>query len=116
MVNVRLTRKFSDALDLSPAETRIFARGMGDRRPIARRPRRINIWNGGTLWDNVLQFIQEQQADIYLFQEVYNGHAETMPAFLKSMEGFTKVLPEYNSVFAPMGILICYPTLRLLKI
>jgi len=60
----------------------------------------INIWLGGKLFDNLVEFIQRENPDILALQEVHNGKGK-LPRNLKTIEEFKKKFNfEYIS-FAP---------------
>jgi|GEM_PF-332752 len=46
----------------------------------------LNMWHGGALFDGILQFLAEENADIVLLQEVFNGEDRTLPAQRRSMQ------------------------------
>lgn len=54
----------------------------------------LNVWNGGKLFENVEAFLKVQQADIYFFQEVFNGSGD-IPRSFRTLEEFQKILPNY---------------------
>jgi endonuclease/exonuclease/phosphatase family metal-dependent hydrolase len=45
----------------------------------------LNLWLGGELFDNILDFLEQQDADIVLLQEVYNGEDPTLDRKYRSM-------------------------------
>lgn len=66
----------------------------------------INIFHGGEIWDNLLDFLRHQNADILLMQEVYN---ETDPGFSKqhrSLSVLQKELGYTYSDFAPALLMV----------
>jgi len=46
----------------------------------------LNLWLGGLLFEEALQFLQEQDADIVLLQEVFNGTDPTLEPRFRSMQ------------------------------
>jgi len=46
----------------------------------------LNLWHGGALFDDILPFLAEQDADIVLLQEVFNGEDRELPAQRRSMQ------------------------------
>lgn len=61
----------------------------------------VNIWLGGKLWDELVEFLRQQDADIVAMQEVYNGDDATLPRELRSFDELRKVLPYEHAAFAP---------------
>lgn len=61
----------------------------------------LNVWNGGRLWENLEQFLKQENADIMFFQEVFNGHGESLPKSYKTLDEFQKMLPGYYFHYAP---------------
>lgn len=52
----------------------------------------LNLWLGGILFDNVIQFLREQDADIVLLQEVFNGTEPTLERRFRSMQVLKEML------------------------
>jgi endonuclease/exonuclease/phosphatase family metal-dependent hydrolase len=46
----------------------------------------LNLWFGGVLFDKIIPFLSEQDADIVLLQEAYNGADPSLPDQYRSME------------------------------
>lgn len=46
----------------------------------------LNMWLGGALFDDILLFLQKQNADIVLLQEVFNGEDRELSAQHRSMQ------------------------------
>lgn len=63
----------------------------------------LNIWHGNLLPD-VLRFLKEQNADIILLQEVYNGQDPSLPDKYRSMEILHKELGYEHEAYAPAMI------------
>lgn len=62
----------------------------------------LNIWRGEIL-QNLVQFIKDQNADIFLFQEVYDGKDKMLlPPAYRFYEYFKELFPEYHGVYAPV--------------
>jgi endonuclease/exonuclease/phosphatase family metal-dependent hydrolase len=61
----------------------------------------LNLWNGGRLFEAVREFIVQQNADIYFFQEAYDGHGD-IEERLRTVEIFQNLFPNYHSNFAPV--------------
>jgi hypothetical protein len=39
----------------------------------------LNLWQGGNLFDGILKFLEAEDADILLLQEVYNASDPKLP-------------------------------------
>lgn len=52
----------------------------------------LNLWLGGILLDSVIQFLREQDADIVLLQEVFNGTDPTLEQRFRSMQVLKEAL------------------------
>jgi endonuclease/exonuclease/phosphatase family metal-dependent hydrolase len=59
----------------------------------------LNIWHGGFLFDQVVEFIKQQDADILLLQEVYDGHGEEHDRRFRTMDVFNEILGYKDSDF-----------------
>lgn len=46
----------------------------------------LNLWLGGILFDGIIEFLKEQDADIIVLQEVYNGTDASLDRQYKSMQ------------------------------
>jgi endonuclease/exonuclease/phosphatase family metal-dependent hydrolase len=46
----------------------------------------LNLWFGGELFDGVLDFLKQQDADVVLLQEVYNGEDPALKRQFRSMQ------------------------------
>ena len=64
----------------------------------------LNIWNGGKFIDRISKFIKQENPDICVFQEVYDGDNPKLPLSYQSVTHFKKELGFKNSVFSPMFI------------
>jgi endonuclease/exonuclease/phosphatase family metal-dependent hydrolase len=64
----------------------------------------LNIWNGGTLFENIKDFCQKEQADIYLFQEVYNSINPDLPIQYRSFQKLQSFINHPYNHFAPTFI------------
>ena len=65
----------------------------------------LNIWHGGVLFQNVVDFLKKERPDILCIQEVYDSHDKTLEKRFRAMEEFQKEfewLP--YSKFAPTVI------------
>ncbi len=59
----------------------------------------LNLWQGGLLFDEILEFLKQEDADILLLQEVYNGKADDgidIPGNYRSIEMLRQALPAYT--------------------
>lgn len=62
----------------------------------------LNLWQGGNLFEAILQFLREEDADIIALQEVYDGKDESLADKYRSLEVIRKYLgPTYYFDFAP---------------
>jgi len=46
----------------------------------------LNLWLGGKLFDDILQFLKQQDADIVVLQEAYNGEDSALERRFRSMQ------------------------------
>ena len=46
----------------------------------------LNLWQGGNLMDNIIDFLQSEDADILMLQEVYSGTDLKLPRNYRSLE------------------------------
>ena len=61
----------------------------------------LNIWEGGRLFDNALEFIKNQQPDVITLQEVFKTTSKTLPARYRTLEVLAKVFPDFHTSYAP---------------
>jgi endonuclease/exonuclease/phosphatase family metal-dependent hydrolase len=61
----------------------------------------LNLWLGGILMDEVIEFLRQQNADIVLLQEVYNGTDKTLDRQFRSMEVLHDALGYKYGDFVP---------------
>lgn len=61
----------------------------------------LNVWNGGILWENMLNFLRTENADILLLQEVHHTKDVPQEPFDRTIESLQKHLDLPYSVFAP---------------
>ncbi len=54
----------------------------------------LNIWNGGQLFDATIKFLQEENPDIAVFQEVYSGGTPSQERRFRSIEVLHEALPD----------------------
>ena len=61
----------------------------------------LNLWHGGILFDDVVHFLKEQDADIVALQEVFSSDDKKLPSHFRSIESLRKHIdyPYYD--FAP---------------
>ncbi len=75
----------------------------------------LNLWHGGDLFDAVLKFLAEQDADILMLQEVYNATDRSLPENYRSIQVLQEKLKNYPYVdFAP-AILDAMPLAKVLS-
>lgn len=53
----------------------------------------LNIWNGGQLFDNAIEFLLRQDPDILVLQEVNDGHDQGRDRKFRTMEVLHEALP-----------------------
>lgn len=55
----------------------------------------LNLWHGGLIWDNLINYIREENPDVAVFQEVYNGGNKSLENRFQTMNLFRKEFPEF---------------------
>lgn len=63
----------------------------------------LNLWIGGVLFDNIIDFLREQGADIIALQEVLQSDDSTLPVQYRSLDGLAQLGYKYQQ-FAPAMI------------
>lgn len=61
----------------------------------------LNLWMGGLLFDEILQFLKQEDPDLILLQEVYNGHEIALKREHRSFTVLQEKLGYEHSHFAP---------------
>lgn len=61
----------------------------------------LNLWQGGLLFDSIIEFIHEERPDILALQEVFRGKDKNLPKNLRSLEELKQQLKDYYYHFAP---------------
>lgn len=61
----------------------------------------LNIWDGGRLFDSVIDFIKKEDPSILILQEVYNGKNPRLEKRFRTMELFKKEFEFPFSIFSP---------------
>lgn len=61
----------------------------------------LNLWYGGKLFDEILAFLREENADVLALQEVYNGQESALPRQYRSFDVLGKTLGYPHRAFAP---------------
>lgn len=61
----------------------------------------LNLWIGGLLFDGILEFLKEENPDIVLLQEVYNGQNPALKSQFRSFSVLQEKLGFKHSHFAP---------------
>lgn len=61
----------------------------------------LNVWLGGKVFAPLMEFIAQSKADIFSFQEVYDGNDPATEPRFRTMQAFRKILPTYHHAFAP---------------
>lgn len=64
----------------------------------------LNIWIGGVLMDNIIDFLRSEDADIVLLQEVLQGSDDTLPVQYRSFDTLKQKLGYPYGDFAPSMI------------
>ena len=57
----------------------------------------LNLYEGGLLFDAVLKFLEEENPDIFVLQEVNNGKGADLPQRLRSIEVITQSFQNIQS-------------------
>lgn len=61
----------------------------------------LNVWNGGVLWDTMVEFLRVENPDILLLQEVHNIQGVAQTPYDQTIESLQKHLDLSHSAFAP---------------
>ncbi|MEK7539658.1 MAG: endonuclease/exonuclease/phosphatase family protein [Patescibacteria group bacterium] len=61
----------------------------------------LNVWNGGILWENMLDFLQQEQPDILVLQEVYQSLDTPEAVYERTIDALQMKIDLPYSVFAP---------------
>ena len=61
----------------------------------------LNIWHGGLLWDQVIEFLKKENPDIIAIQEAYNGTDPSLPKRLRTDLELKAALNFDYSFFSP---------------
>lgn len=61
----------------------------------------LNLWFGGILLDDIVDFLKEQNADIVVLQEVFESEDKKLPPHYRSIESLQAALHYPYSDFAP---------------
>jgi len=61
----------------------------------------LNLWQGGNLMEDVLEYIRKENPDILVCQEVYNGHDKSWDKKYRSVDVFKQELGYKHHHFAP---------------
>ena len=61
----------------------------------------LNLYEGGLLFQQILDFFEQENPDILLLQEVNNGQNDQLPNHLRSMQVLSQALPNFHSFFSP---------------
>lgn len=64
----------------------------------------LNLWNGGLLFGEMVDFLKSEAADIYLLQEVYDGKDKTLPEHCRTFDVLKERLGFEYRHFAPAFI------------
>lgn len=60
----------------------------------------LNLFEGGVFWENILEFFNRENADIYCLQEAGDGNAD-QPLPFQTLERFRKVFPNFHFYYTP---------------
>lgn len=58
----------------------------------------LNIWHGN-VFDSAIEFLNKEDPDVILLQEVYDGKDENLPRVFRTFSVLKQELPSYNAVF-----------------
>ena len=61
----------------------------------------LNLFEGGTFFENIENFIAEEKPDILLLQEVHGGHDTKRERQFRTIDELKKLLPKFHYCFAP---------------
>ncbi len=61
----------------------------------------LNLWNGGFLFESMVEYLQREKADIYLLQEVFNGTDPHLPPQHRTFTELQQQLDLPHGHFAP---------------
>lgn len=61
----------------------------------------LNLWLGGKLFDNVVDFLNREKPDVLALQEVFNSKDPKYPKNYRTMEEFSKIFKYKYFDFAP---------------
>ena len=61
----------------------------------------LNLWLGGILFDEAINFLKQQDADVVLLQEAYNGEDPSLDRQYRSMQMLGEALEYEYSDFVP---------------
>lgn len=64
----------------------------------------INVWFGGKQWDDLINFLKQEDADIVALQEVYGGEDPKLEKRLRTLHALQQELPYPHTAFAPASI------------
>ncbi len=53
----------------------------------------LNVWHGGLVWDNLVEFIHKENPDIAFFQEIYNSPDQNLEKRYRTVSLFAKEFP-----------------------
>lgn len=60
----------------------------------------LNIWQGGLLLDQAIQFLKDENPDIVALQEVFNSDTLTLDQRFRTVQILKKNFPQYNFSFS----------------
>ncbi len=63
----------------------------------------LNLFEGGVLMDNILSFLNRENADIIFLQEAYNSKDKNQPINFQTLTILKQNFPDYYFKFAPEG-------------
>lgn len=61
----------------------------------------LNVWHGGKLWNQVIDFLRQENPDILTIQEAYNGTNPSFPKNYRTLEEFKAALNFKDIFFSP---------------
>ncbi|MGD9129776.1 MAG: endonuclease/exonuclease/phosphatase family protein [Candidatus Woesebacteria bacterium] len=66
----------------------------------------LNLYEGGLLFDDVLEFLEKEKPDVIAFQEVNDSKEKNLPKNLRSIEVLKEFFKDYDYHFAPESLCV----------
>lgn len=61
----------------------------------------LNVWNGGILWEPMVEFLRSEQPDMLVMQEVFHTQGIPQAPYENTIQSLQKEIDLPHSVFAP---------------